>query len=425
MCSIRITGGFMEENNKSLLTFSDDIQIDKNVCEENRILIEMKIWNFLGKHTERYTMGDSTSIPIETAEELLNSICFLLGLQLRGLMNVDEVLIEEDISDLLKASWSKIDFLMEQGKKLLEAVRKSSPNIENISYNDTLGEIGKFFKKYDYRFFAHKIDCSIDYQLSNPISEKLQGVEYINEYLKALLIENEFCICFDKDNIIYILNSYCSDYKELLINIFEPIVTNAIGLDILGENISTLEISALQREMLLKIFRNLSKTKILEKLRSSAKRVCDILRIADNEKIEYIQKTAVDMYPRIEVGLSTGNIENIFLSFKHEENPKESEYIDNAAINNERLRNLINEINDCRFISDKIAIVKEEIHSLSDLVEVLGVCFWEDEALELFKTLSQEEIYIIKHYLDNKCEAYNSDSEWEIKFMDYIRELSS
>jgi hypothetical protein len=414
----------MEENNMSLLTFSDDIQIDKNVCEENRILIEMKIWNFLGKHTERYTMGDSTSIPIETAEELLNSICFLLGLQLRGLMNVDEILIEEDISELFKASLIKIVSLMEQGKKLLEAVRKSSPNIENISYNDTLNEIGEFFKKYDYRFFAHKIDCGIDYQLSNPISEKLQGIEYINEYLKALLIENEFCICFDKNNIIYTLNSYCSDYKELLINIFEPIVTNALGLDILGENISTLEISALQRERLLKIFRNLAKTKILEKLRSSAKRVCDILGIADNEKIEYIQKTAVDMYPRIEVGLSTGNIDNIFLSFKYEENPKESEYIDNDAINNERLRNLINEINDCRFTSDKIAVVKEEIHSLSDLVEVLSVCFWEDEALELFKTLSQEEIYIIKHYLYNKCEAYNSDSEWEIKFMDYIRELS-
>ncbi len=269
---------------------------------------------------------------------------------------------------------------MERGKNLLEEVRKSSPNIENISYKDTINEIDKFFSKYDYRFFAHKIDCSIDYQLSNAISEKLQGIEYINEYLKALLIENEFCICFDKDNIIYILNSYCDDYKELLINIFEPILTNAIGLDILG--------------------------------------------IVDNEKIEYIQKTAVNIYPRIEVGLSTGNIDNIFLSFKYEDELKESEFIDNDTMDNERLRNLINEINDCRFISDKIAMVKEEVNSLSDLVEVLNLCFWEDEALELFKTLSKEEIYIIKHYLDNKYEAYSSDSQWEIKFMNYIRGLS-
>jgi len=414
----------MEENNKSLMAFSDNIQIDKNISEEDKMLIEFKIWNLLGKHTERYTMGDSTSVPIEIAEELLNSICFSLGLELRELMNAKEVLMEEDISDLLKASWSKIASLMERGKKLLEAVRKSSLNIENISYKDTLNEIDKFFNKYDYRFFAHKIDCSIDYQLSNPISEKLQGIEYINEYLKALLIENEFCICFDKDNIIYILNSYCSDYKELLINIFEPILTNAIGLDILGRDILTLEISALQREALLGIFRNLSEAEILVKLKSSAKSICDILGIVDNEKIEYIQKTAANIYPRIEVGLSIGNIDNIFLSFKYEEDLKESEFIDNDTMDNERLRNLINEINDCRFISDKIAMVKEEVNSLSDLVEVLNLCFWEDEALELFKTLSKEELYIIKHYLDNKYEAYSSDSEWESKFMNYIRGLS-
>jgi Family of unknown function (DUF6179) len=412
----------MEENNISLLSFSDNMQIDKNISEEHRMLIELKMWNLLSKHTERYTMGDSTSVPIEVAEELLNSICFSIGLELQGLNNPKEVLIGEDVSHLLKDSWSKIDSMIEMGKKLLGEVKENSPNIENISYNDTLNEIGEFFKRYDYRFFAHKIDCSIDYQLSNPVSEKLQGIEYINEYLKSLLTENEFCKSFDKDKVIYILNSYCPDYKGLLINIFEPILTNAVGLDILGEDILSLEISAMEREILLRIFRNLSKAEILDKLRSSAKKLCDTLGIIDNEKIEYIQKTAIDIYPRIEVGLSTGNIDNVFLSFKYEEVLKEINFIDNDAMDNEKLRNLINEIKDCRFISDKIAMVKEEVHSLSDLVEVLALCFWDDEALELFKTLSKEEIYLLKNYLDSKGEGYISNSEWEIKFRDYISE---
>lgn len=415
----------MEENSESLLAFSDNIQIDKNISEEDRILIEVKVWNLLGKHTEKYTMGDSTSVPIEIAEELLNSICFSLGLELRGLDNVNEILIKEDINDLLKASWRKIDYFIEDGKKLFEAVRKTSPSIENISYRDTLNEIGEFFNKnkYDYRFFAHKINCSIDYQLSNPISEKLQGIEYINEYLKALLIENEFCIRFNEDDIRCILNSYCFDYEGLLINIFEPILTNAIGLDILREDILRLEISTFEREELLRIFRAMAKAEALSKLKGSAKRVCSILGIVNNEKIEYIEKTAVDIYPRIEVGLSTGNIDNVFLSFKYEEDSKESEFIDNPTMDNEKLRDLINEINDCRFVSDKVAIVKEEFHSIRDLVEVLSLCFWGDEAVELFKTLSDEEIYIIKHYLDIKGEAYSSDSEWEIKFIDYIKRI--
>jgi Family of unknown function (DUF6179) len=365
----------MEENNISLLSFSDNIQIDKNLGEEDRMLIELKMWNLLSKHTERYTMGDSTSVPIEVAEELFNSICFSIGLELKGLNNSKEVLIGEDISSLLKSSWNKIDSMIEAGKKLLEEVKENSPYIENISYNDTLKEIEEFFNKYDYRLFAHRIDCSIDYQLSNSVSEKLQGIEYINEYLKSLLIENEFCKSFDKDSVIYILNSYCPDYKGLLINIFEPILTNAVGLNILGEDILTLEISAIQRELLLMIFRNLSKAEILDKLRNSAKRICYILGILDNEKIEYIQKTTIDIYPRIEVGLSTGNIDNVFLSFKYEKGSKEIDFVDNDAMDNEKLRNLINEMKDCRFNSDKIAMVKDEVHSLSDLVEVLGLCF--------------------------------------------------
>lgn len=411
----------MKEKNKSLLPFSDSIQIDKSISEEDKHFIEMKILGYLGKHIERYTMGDSTSIPIEKAEELLHSICFLLNLQLREILNPDQVLIKEDIEALIKASWMKIELLIAQGKSLLDTVKKTSPNIENISYNCTLEEIGQFFKKYDYRFFSHNIDCSIDYQLSNPVSEKLQGIEYINEYLKVLLIENEFCLFFHKDNIVNILNSYCSDYKELLINIFEPVLTNALGLYILSENILTLEISAMEREMLLMNLSAMSKAEIIDLLRNSAKKVCNIIGIVDNYKIEYIKKTSVNLYPRIAIGLSTGNIDNIFLSFNHKQNSNKKQFIDNSPMDNERLRMLINELNDCRYVSDKIAMVKEEVHSLSDLVEVLAVCFWGDESLDLFKSLSKEELYIIKDYLDSKGESYYSDSKWEVNFINYIK----
>ena len=407
----------MEGNNKNLLA---NIKIGKNISEEDRMLIEVKIWNFLGNYINRYTMGDSTSIPIEIAEELLNSICFSLDLELRSINNANEILIEKDIEHLLKASWRKIESLIDYGKKLLEEVKNSSPNIENISYNDTVDEIEASFNKYDYRFFAHKINCSIDYQLASPISEKLQGIEYINEYLKVLLIENQFCVSFNKDNIIYILKSYCQDYKGLLINIFEPVLTNAIGLEILGDNVLMLGISELQRKELLNLFRNLSKAEGLEKLRNSARTLCDIIGINDNEKIQYIQNAAANLYPRIEMALSTGNIDNVFLSFCYEEKPDVSEFIDNATMDDEKLRDLIDEIRCCRFISDKLAIVKEEVHSLSDLVEVLSQCFWEDETQELFKILSEDEINVIKHYLYNKGEEYSSHTEWEVKFTEYI-----
>ena len=75
----------MKENNNGLFKLSDNLQIDKNISEDDRNLIEIKIWKLLSDRIERYTMGDSTSVPIEIAEELLKSICFSLELELNEL----------------------------------------------------------------------------------------------------------------------------------------------------------------------------------------------------------------------------------------------------------------------------------------------------------------------------------------------------
>lgn len=412
----------MKDNNISLLRYSDDIEIEKNITEEEKIIIEIKLWNLLGKWTGRYTMGDSTSVPVEIAEELLKSISFSIGLELKKFKNPTKALIEKDLYDLLRDSWIEIESMILRGKKLLDDVRKNSSNIENISYNDTLNEIEGSFKKYDYRFFAHKIECSIDYQLSNPVSEEIQGIEYINEYLKRLLIENEFCKYFDTEKIINILNSYCVDYKELLINIFEPVLTNVIGLEVLGEDIFKLDISKVERELLLKLLKNIPKEKVLERLIKAGNIVCNILGIVDKYSIEYIQKTIINIYPRIEVGLLTENLENIFLSFKYKENFEKPIFIDNDLMENEKLRALIDEINDCRFISDKVAIVKQEVKSIGDLVEILNVCFLGKETIELFKVFSKDELYLIKYYLDTRGE-YFSESKWEIELINYLKDI--
>ena len=75
----------MKENNNGLFKLSDNLQIDKSISEDDRNLIEIKIWKLLSDRIERYTMGDSTSVPIEIAEELLKSICFSLELELNEL----------------------------------------------------------------------------------------------------------------------------------------------------------------------------------------------------------------------------------------------------------------------------------------------------------------------------------------------------
>ena len=54
-------------------------------------------------------------------------------------------------------------------------------------------------------------------------------MDYVNHYLDQLLAENDFLRCFSADALIPVLNRHSPDYRGLLINLFEPIATNALG----------------------------------------------------------------------------------------------------------------------------------------------------------------------------------------------------
>lgn len=306
----------MEENNLYLgFLNKNDLE---NASSEDKEMIQIKLWTLLGKVTQRYTMNDSSSVPIEVAEELLKSICFLLNKSMEDSKSKIKLLKDEELEEVWKNSWKGVEEDIAKSKDLLEMVINTSICIENISYDDTVLEIARGLKFYDYRFLAHEVPCSIDYQLSNPVSEKLQGIDFINEYLKRLLFENEFCNNFDKAKIIELLKSYCEDYKELLINIFEPVFTNIIGLEVLGSDIYKIEIEDVERKVLLFIFNKMDKSEIKKEIITACNSICNKLKISKEDEIKYMKETALNLLPRIEVGIKNNSLENIFLKFKEE-----------------------------------------------------------------------------------------------------------
>ncbi|MGG7212721.1 DUF6179 domain-containing protein [Clostridium nigeriense] len=388
-----------------------------NISNEDKEIMKIKLWTLLGKVTERYTMGDSSSVPVEIAEELLKSITFLLKKEMKNPKSNVDLFQCECLEDAWKDSWLTIENDITTGKDLLKEVIKTSTGIENISYEDTVAGIEKGIKGYDYRFWAHEVPCSIDYQLSNPVDEDFKGIDFINEYLTRLLFENKFCNNFEKEKIIKILKSYCRDYKELLINIFEPVLTNVIGLELVEADIFELEMKSYEREILLYTFKKMTIEEIEEDIIKAANNICNKLKIVSDYEKNYVKMTALNLLVRIEEGIKNNNLENIFLSYKIEENEMKDIFLDNETMDDERLRKLIDEIRVCRFTKDKIAVIHKKVKSLDDLVEILNNCIWEDEIEELVNNFSKDEIEALKYYLNNKLNGNISNTGWENKFI--------
>ncbi len=290
-------------------------KLSESLTEDDEAKIQSKLWQLLARRTELYTLGESSSVRIETAQELLQSINFCLGIYLRQSGNTKKLFVTADLEELFALGQKALENQIDLGKRLYNKACLTAPEIENISYKDTLRSIGGFFKHYDYRFFSHIIPCDIDYQLCHAVKDNLKGVEYINQYLGRIIIENDFVRSFEKSRVESLLESYCSDYKGLLINIYEPLAANAIGLALLHEDVKALSITALDCERLTKLFEPLSATPAKSALNEAADRVCTELGINDPSSMRYLRKTAEELYPRIEAALPHGSLGGIFMSF--------------------------------------------------------------------------------------------------------------
>lgn len=266
-----------------------------------------KLLRLMKRQAERYTGGDSSSIPLETARELLESICFCLGVE------ADGDLPGGDLEAAFREGLERIEKKLAWGRALWAAVRDHMPPVESRSMEDTVESIGTFWERYDYRLFAHLVPCDIDYQLSIPVSEQLRGVDYVNAYLTRLAVENQFLLRFSGKREDVILRRYCPDYRGLLVNLFEPVFAVVLGLELLGRDPEGLALTREDLEALDGLFRNLPRRGLENLLEQGTRRLAARLALNGRESRDYLRTCGRALAPRIAAARDVGGMEGIFL----------------------------------------------------------------------------------------------------------------
>ncbi len=265
----------------------------------------------LERRTAIYTMGDSTSVPKHVAVDLLQSICFVLGIDPDD-PELTPDLLGVDLEDEYRRRLAEIERKVALSHELWREASIRTPHIENIALRDTLAEIGRFPQRYDFRSMAHEIPVSIDYPLCHPVDESLPGVDYINEYLRRVIIEADFLERFEVADIERVLAAASPDYIELLVNLYEPVATNAIGLALLGEDPRPLAMDDARRAEIARRLGPLPRGERLRSLREAAGAACVALGIEDAGAREYLRELVPELLPRVEVGLGSGGLGGVF-----------------------------------------------------------------------------------------------------------------
>ena len=272
---------------------------------EDTLQAQMALWMLLRRQARLYAPG-SSSLPLETAAALAESILLTLGTD-----RDPRILLVPDLHEAFRQGQRRLRQKAEVARCLWQAAWATRLEVENDSLLDTLNSLKYFPARYDLRFFAQEIPCDMDYQLSQPVPELLRGVDYVNEWLRRLCLEQNFLCRFEPAMVRAVLEQSCPDYRGLLINLYEPIAVNALGLAMLGDDPRSLSVSPPRRQRLETRFENLSAPERDNILAAGAMALCDALGICSVPLRRYVQGTALALGPRL---AATGTQEHIFLA---------------------------------------------------------------------------------------------------------------
>ena len=201
--------------------------------------MQLELMTLLAEQTDQWSHGESSSIPTEKAQEMMASVMFVLGVQLKTYPTPEqavELLKTKPLKSLFECGLKLVRSKMAISRRLQKQIADNLLNTPNVYYRSTIVDgINGFFKLYRPQFTAHEIHITADYPVLAGRPE-VNGIEFIEQYLRCIEAENAFCRCFDAEDIHDLLCGLTPDYPQIPMNLFEPVLLSALGLILVNRN---------------------------------------------------------------------------------------------------------------------------------------------------------------------------------------------
>jgi hypothetical protein len=385
------------------------LQGELNATKSERIQNECLA--LLTKTIDRYTKGQSSSVRIEIAQSIMASNVYTISLYLKSLPSVSAALdqiINEPIEKLFAYGYDVLKRKFKVANYFFHLVGKTKISTPNHAYNVTIDHgLSPFFTQYDFDFCAHEAPSSIDYQLIHPVTD-LAGVEFMIQYLENLYYENLFCQKFDSNIIDEVMSGYHRDYPELLDNLCAQVFQNALGCLLVQKPVRALDLSPADLEKIREELQAKSRPWITARLTDAALRLFSELGLTKASIRHYFISILPEITAKIIAGLQTDTLSKIFVSRYSPDTKFTIRYDMGTRMADESYRQLLDEFLSCRYLDDKLALIKASVHALADLEDLLLAGeLKSDESAQVFDLLADTELAVLfkRHPLNPEIAA--------------------
>ena len=277
--------------------------------------IQADLFVILSEQCDKWCRGESSSVPTEIGQDMMNSILFVISIQLKTCQSPEKAV------EMLKTRRLKLVF--ECG---LEIVRKKMVDAEhfqkqivdnlletpNVYYRSTIVDgINGFFKLYRPQFAAHELHITVDYPVFIGRAE-LDGIEFIEQYLHCIEAENAFCVQFHSQDIHHLLCGLTRNYRSVPMNLFEYVMLSAFGLVLQNRDPQKLNLSSEDIENLYLLFGRKADEEILKCL-EKAVFVLNQQGLLPKSTKQYLTVTMKNFVSEISRAVKMETLDKVFL----------------------------------------------------------------------------------------------------------------
>ena len=266
----------------------------QRVMNQMYLLMAKQVQNY---HKHRH-MGNNSSIPVELAQELMESIEYTMGL-------VGGVYAHRNIEEALVLGQEILESRLSRAKSMLELVNGTAPQWQTECRWEALRYLRHYLDQYDHLHLAHKGPEDLFYPILISPPEGIQGIDSCLFYLNILWIENQI-MAGVSDNA---LNQFWDRLPSATLNQCEHLLINGIGKALLGSGLAQLTFEP--EEQLQIVFAMLTATE--EKLKSAAVLLCQWLNLNDENAKLYVYAVIPQLSMWIGDNVRSGNVENLFI----------------------------------------------------------------------------------------------------------------
>jgi hypothetical protein len=282
----------VEHEHDEALTSSVGGPLSPGLTDEQAERIRAGLWQLLAVRTKLYTMGDSSSVRIEVAAELSESILYTLNAYQESIgSRIAQLNPEADLVEIFDLGLGCLTRQLDSGKRAAAALPGEMLPIPNQFYQSVPKEINDFFRQYDAYYFAHQSAGFIGYPLNQSV-DGLRGIQYINEYLRRFRIENRFCSRFESDAVISLLRVGTPSLEYHVGNFFEPVFAVSIALLLAGKSPFSLNISDDDRVLLDYRLNAWSENERRKQFVAAAERIGRLLGMCEEGDCAYLKVAA-------------------------------------------------------------------------------------------------------------------------------------